>query len=122
MHREKLHYIELYKYNFMLIDTDKHQLVNKKYGFKYETDKRYGIVYSHYYKNKNCIYLIFSHKAFKKYSKKENAACIAHEIIHVANFIFSGRDIEFTYNHDEHYAYFVEYLYELSYDFMKKYL
>ncbi len=122
MNREKLHYIELYKYNLMLIDADNHQLINKKYGLECESENRYGTTIEHHYKNKNCIYLIFYHKPFKKYSKKQNAACIAHEIIHVVNYIFSRRAIEFTYNHDEHYAYFVEYLYKLAYDFMKKYL
>ena len=122
INRKKLHYIELYKYNLMLIDTNNHKSIKKKYGLQYQHKGRYSTTVDYHYKKKNCIYLIFYSKAFYKYSKKKNAACIAHEMIHVVNIIFEARDIEFTYKHDEHYAYFVEYLYKLAHDFMKKYL
>ncbi len=124
MYREKLHYIDIYKMYFMVIDSDDHDKVNSKHSLTYGDNTGASAHLSNIKIGKKSIYPYGKQCIFIRMNSNEKRldcipAAIAHECVHAAHFIMYTRDIKPDIDNDEAFAYLVEYLYELVYKFMK---
>lgn len=73
--------------------------------------------------------LILNHKGFTCYTivlnfenskTKITPGVIAHEALHIVNMVFSHRGVEYTQEHDEHTAYFIDWVVTFVHTQLKK--
>ncbi len=120
MYREKFHYVGLYKMNFMVIDSDDPDKIERKYEIDIESDTWYAS--THLYKIGNgkgaqkCVFIVLNSNAPYK---SRLPASMAHECVHAAHFILRNSGVRSDFYNDEPVTYLVEYLYNIVYKFMK---
>lgn len=111
--RSKTIKVPLYFADILVIESDDHKAVSKKYLGGYNLSNDGAFVDRIYNDDGEIDYLVW-------FRNNPSVKDIAHESLHLVSYIFEDRNIHFDFNNHEAWAYMIGYIYDQLFNFLNK--